>query len=106
MTNAIRPDAAASLLAKGEARSRPEGGVVRHAGRTATGSDAGDAPGDWRRNAGKVTRVKQGDLKRPRTVFMSHKGTEEPTASGVRASTVATKRGNARGAKGCREVET
>jgi len=55
---------------------------------------------------GRSRRVKQGDLWRHRAAFMSTYGTEEPTAGGVRASIVAGKRGNSRGAKGRREVET
>jgi hypothetical protein len=40
------------------------------------------------------------------TAFMTRSGTEEPCPKGDRASIVAQKRGNARGAKGGRKVET
>ena len=39
------------------------------------------------------------------TVFMASRGSEEPCPKGDRASVVAKKRGNARGAKGGRKVE-
>jgi hypothetical protein len=56
-------------------------------------------------------RVKQGDLLGNRTVFMSREAPKSRPA-GVRASIVAVlpegreKRGNARGAKGCREMDS
>ena len=40
------------------------------------------------------------------TAFMIRRGFEEPSPKGDRASIVAQKRGNARGAKGGRKVET
>ena len=39
------------------------------------------------------------------TAFMTGRGSEEPCPKGDRASVVAKKRGNARGAKGGRKVE-
>ena len=40
------------------------------------------------------------------TAFMTGRGSEEPCPKGDRASVVAKKRGNARGVKGGRKVET
>ena len=61
------------------------------------------------RTAGKFSDGKQGSLIRARAVFMlsgaSREEAEEPTGSVDRASVVAKKRGNARGAKGRRKVE-
>jgi hypothetical protein len=47
--------------------------------------------------------VKQGDLSGTRAVFMPERRRAARTE--VRASIVARKRGNARGAKGCRKVD-
>jgi len=59
--------------------------------------------GGWRRKALKARRVKRGDLRgargEERTLRSDHR-------AGVRALVVATKPGNAGGAKGCRKVET
>ena len=50
--------------------------------------------------------MNQGSLFGKGTAFMIRRGSEEPCPKGDRASIVAQKRGNARGAKGGRKVET
>lgn len=108
--NSIRPDALASLLLKGEAKNgiRPEKGerkirdlslestVSRKTGMHGVVGDR--MVGSWSdmnqgSRAGKERRSWQ--LAKP----------EEPCPEGDRASVVARKRGNARGAKGGRKVE-
>jgi hypothetical protein len=49
--------------------------------------------------------MNQGSLFGKGTAFMIRRGFEEPYPKGDRASIVAQKRGNARGAKGGRKVE-
>ncbi len=51
----------------------------------------------------KVMCVKRGDLYRIRSVFMFEES-RRADDTGVRAPIVVRKRGNARGAKGCRKV--
>jgi hypothetical protein len=50
--------------------------------------------------------MKQGSRFGKGTAFMTGRGSEEPYPKGDRAFVVAKKRGNARGAKGGRKVET
>jgi hypothetical protein len=59
--------------------------------------------GGWGQNGWKCGRDKQGAPSGDRPVFMAKSPKTRPT--GVRASIVAEKRGNARGAKGRRKVE-
>ena len=141
MTNSIRPIAAASLLAKGEAQDAESRDEAMGAGQPAargkfrwtnqTGPP-GAAKGGWRRNGRKVLHVKQRDLSgtgrgkagtkwrtgvaTPQQAWPSVRVGAEgskptganqrlPDPTGVRASIVAMKRGNARGAKGRRKVD-
>lgn len=53
----------------------------------------------------KAEHVKQGDLSVSKDGVHGLQGSEEPGPVGVRASIVAMKCRNGRGAKGCREVE-
>jgi len=103
MTNPIRPGVSASLLAKGEAlsrsakcgRGRPvalRGSVLKRR-RPRRKRRVLGTQGGWGRNGRKAVHVKQGDL------------CGEECRIGVRALIVALKRGNARGAKGCRKVD-
>lgn len=101
MTNAIRPDAAASLLGKGEAQTRDNGKPGTLKGSVL--KRCRGASGGWRRNDEKVGYMNQGDLTGVWTVFMP--SCRRAGQSGVRATIVVTKRGNARGAKGRRKVD-
>src|SRR5580704_6519975 len=58
------------------------------------------------RMAGSWSDMNQGSLFGKGTAFMTGRGSEEPYPKGDRAFVVAEKRGNARGAKGGRKVET
>src|SRR5271165_2108278 len=111
MMNSIRPDALASLLGKGEAQngSRPGKGQRQlrdldcgeHSERrTGVHGVGGD------RMVGSWSDMNQGSLFGKGTAFMTGRGSEEPYPKGDRAFVVAQKRGNARGAKGGRKVET
>jgi hypothetical protein len=109
--NSIRPDALASLLGKGEAQngSRPGKGErqirdlacgersERRAGVHGVGGD---------RMVGSWSDMNQGSRSGKGTAFMVSGRPEEPYPEGDRASVVAQKWGNARGAKGGRKVET
>ena len=110
MMNSIRPDALASLLAKGEARngSRPGKGTtatprpeLRRTVSAVTGVHG--VGGD--RMVGSWSDMNQGSRIGKGTAFMTGRGSEEPCPKGDRAFVVARKRGNARGAKGGRKVE-
>jgi hypothetical protein len=77
-------------------------------GKAETGNDRKappDTSGGWRRNGRKVAWMSRGRPVGDRTAFMPAEGRRTGPA-GVRASVVAVKRGNARGAKGRRKVET
>ena len=75
----------------------------------------GTASGVWRQNDGKIQFVKQGDLLGYRRCSMSETAVEQSTINrsvdtksrptGVRGTIVATKPGNAGGAKGSREMD-
>jgi len=54
---------------------------------------------------GRLCRVKQGDLSGTRLVFIAFEWVRRASRAGVRAPIVVKKRGNARGAKGCRKVD-
>ena len=110
MMNSIRPDALASLLSKGEAQngSRPE------RERTVTprpdlrrevsvGTGVHGVGGD--RMVGSWSDMNQGSRTGKGTAFMVCRRPEELCPGGDRASIVAKKRGNARGAKEGRKVE-
>jgi len=110
MINSIRPDALASLLSEGEAQngSRPGKGERQlrdlTCGETVSvGTGVHGVGGD--RMVGSWSDMNQGSLFGKGTAFMT-RGSEEPCPKGDRAFVVAKKRGNARGAKGGRKVET
>jgi len=111
MLNSIRPDAAASLLPKGEARHRKpsakEKGNCENLCRGQTVGATTTGPyrvvGDG--VAGRRRVVKLGSRAGNRTEFMSRKAPKS-RPEGDRALVVARKRGNARGAKEGRKVET
>ena len=92
--NSIRPTASASLLGKGEA-CRVSGETPRT--RTSFEKRGGDAEGGWSENVAKGTcgRVESCPGRNP----------YQRGRAAVRAAIGAMKRGNARGAKGGREVE-
>lgn len=92
--NSIRPTASASLLGKGEA-CRVSGESPRT--RTSFEKRGGDAEGGWSENVAKGTcgRVESCPGRNP----------YQRGRAAVRAAIGAMKRGNARGAKGGREVE-
>jgi len=110
MMNSIRPDALASLRLKGEARNgnrpvkgeRPirdlslERAVSRKIGMHGVVGD---------RMVRSWSDTKQGSRPGEGTAFMVKSRPEELCPGGDRASVVARKRGNARGAKGGRKVE-
>jgi len=111
MMNSIRPDALASLLAKGEAQngSRPGKGITAtprpELQRTVSAvTGVHGVGGD--RMVGSWSDMNQGSRFGKGTAFMTGRGSEEPCPKGDRAFVVARKRGNARGAKGGRKVET
>ena len=109
MMNSIRPDALASLLLKGEAENgnRPvkgewiicdlslESTVSRKIGMHGVVGD---------RMVGSWSDMNQGSRSGEERRSWLHGGPEEPCPEGDRASVVARKRGNARGAKGGRKV--
>ncbi len=68
MTNAIRPDVAASLLGNGEAQTSGSGKPSTRMGSVI--KRWWDASGGWRRNDGKVGYMNQGDLAGVWAVFM------------------------------------
>ena len=110
MMNSIRPDALASLLPKGEAKNgnRPAKGdrQIRDLSlESAVSSKIGmhGVVGD--RMVGSWSGMNQGSRTGKGTAFMVCGRPEELYPGGDRASVVATKRGNARGAKGGRKVE-
>jgi hypothetical protein len=102
MTNAIRPGVVASQLANGEAQTRENGRPSKLRG--SVSKRCWGASGGWRRNDGKVGYMNQGGLAGAWTVFMPL--CRRAGQPGVRAAIVARKRGNARRAKGRREVDT
>ena len=73
--------------------------------RGSVGKQSSGQWGGWRRNGWTVVHVKQGDLVGAKAVFMLGVS-RRAGRTGVRAFVGARKRGNARGAKGRREVET
>jgi hypothetical protein len=110
MMNSIRPDALASLLPKGEAKNgnRPAKGdrQIRDLSlESAVSSKIGmhGVVGD--RMVGSWSGMNQGSRTGKGTAFMVCRRPEELYPGGDRASVVATKRGNACGAKGGRKVE-
>jgi hypothetical protein len=110
MLNSIRPEALASLLDNGEAQKRMPTGkdkatpstglaVSTVSARTGMPGVCGDRMVRSWRDMNQGSRAGEG------TAFMAGRRPEEPCPAGDRASIVAKKRGNARGAKGGREVE-
>jgi len=111
MMNSIRPDALVSLLSHGETKngSRPDEGErqLRDLSLESTVSSKigmHGVVGD--RMVGSWSDMNQGSRFGKGTAFMTRRGSEEPCPKGDRASVVAKKRGNARGVKGGRKVET
>jgi hypothetical protein len=109
--NSIRPDALASLLSKDEAKNgiRPEKGErkIRDLSLESTVSrkiGMHGVVGD--RMVGSWSDMNQGSRAGKERRSWPQGGPEEPSPEGDRASVVARKRGNARGAKGGRKVET
>ena len=110
MMNSIRPDALASLLLKGEAETgnRPVKGERQFRDlslESTVSSKIGmhGVVGD--RMVGSWSDMNQGSRSGEERRSWLHGGPEEPCPEGDRASVVARKRGNARGAKGGRKVE-
>ena len=109
MLNSIRPDTLASLPLKGEAGDwkLPLTGDGNsddlHCGDSERGHSRG-VLGVWRWNGGKLKQRESGIAIRERMEFMTEGGPKSHP-EGDRALVVAKKRGNARGAKGGREVE-
>ena len=108
--NSIRPDALASLLLNGEAKNgnRPVKGERQFRDlslASAVSSKIGmhGVVGD--RMVGSWRDMNQGSRTGEGTTFMVCGRPEELCPGGDRASIVAKKRGNARGAKGGRKVE-
>lgn len=107
--NSIRPDALASLLAKGEAwnqmltkEGQGDSGALRCGETVSVAAEMHGVVGD--RMAGSWSDVNQGS--RSGTSNGVHgQRPEEPFSEGDRVSVGARKRGNARGAKGDRDVE-
>ena len=108
--NSIRPDALASLLLKGEAKNgnRPVKGERKFRGlslESTVSSKIGmhGVVGD--RMVRGWSDMNQGSRSGKERRSWPLGGPEEPCPEGDRASVVARKRGNARGAKGGRKVE-
>ena len=109
--NSIRPDALASLLLYGEAKNgnRPAKGErqIRDLSLESTVSSKIGMHGvGGDRMVGSWSGMNQGSRTGKGTAFMACRRPEELCPGGDRASVVARKRGNARGAKGGRKVET
>jgi hypothetical protein len=109
MLNSIRPDALASLLVKGEAWNRKptregqgDSGGLRGGETVSAAAGMHGVGGD--RMAGSWSDVNQGSRAGGRNGVHGPRP-EEPSPEGDRAFVVVRKRGNARGAKGGREVE-
>ncbi len=110
MMNSIRPDALASLLSEGEAQNGSRSGKGERQLRDLTcGETVSVGPGvhgvGGDRMVGSWSDMNQGSRFGKGTAFMVCRRSEEPYPKGDRASIVAQKRGNARGAKGGRKVE-
>ena len=110
MMNSIRPDALASLLLKGEAKtgSRPVKGERQFRDlslESTVSSTIGMHGVIGDRMVGSWSDMNQGSRTGKGTAFMVSRRPEEVYPGGDRASVVARKRGNARGAKGGRKVE-
>jgi len=110
MMNSIRPDALASLLLKGEAETgnRPVKGERQFRDlslESTVSSKIGMHGVIGDRMVGSWSDMKQGSRTGEGTAFMVYTRPEELYPGGDRASVVARKRGNARGAKGGRKVE-
>jgi len=110
MMNSIRPDALASLLSKDEAKNgiRPAKGErkIRDLSLESTVSrkiGMHGVVGD--RMVGSWSDMNQGSRAGKERRSWLRAEPEEPCPEGDRASVVARKRGNARGAKGGRKVE-
>ena len=111
MMNSIRPDALASLLLSGEAQNgiRPEKGErqIRDlcSGERSEQREIGMHGVIGDRTVGSWSEMNQGSRAGEERRSWPQVGPEEPCPEGDRASVVAKKRGNARGAKGGRKVE-
>jgi hypothetical protein len=98
MMNSIRPDALASMRRKWRSPRRKP---TREGMRQLRGLTCGETV-----SAGTGVHMNQGSRSGEGAAFMVCRRPEEPRPEGDRASVVALKRGNARGAKGGRKVET
>ena len=110
MMNSIRPGALASMRRISEARdgSRPGKGRRQLRGLTCgetVSAKAGVHRVGGDRMVGSWSDMNQGSRSGEGAAFMVSRRPEEPRPEGDRASIVAWKRGNARGAKGGRKVE-
>jgi hypothetical protein len=110
MLNSIRPDAMASLLRCGEAKNgnRPVKGERKFRDlslESTVSSRIGMHGVIGDRMVGSWSNMNQGSRTGKGTAFMVCGRPEELYPGGDRASVVAKKRGNARGAKGGRKVE-
>jgi hypothetical protein len=110
MMNSIRPDASASMRRFSEAQdgSRPGKGLRQLRGLTcgetvSAGTGVHRVGGD--RMVGSWSDMNQGSRAGKERRSWLQVEPEEPRSEGDRASVVAQKRGNARGAKGGRKVE-
>ena len=111
MLNSIRPDALASLLLNGEAKTgnRPVKGERQFRDlslESTVSSKIGMHGVIGDRMVGSWSDMNQGSRTGKGTAFMVSRRPEELCPGGDRASVVAKKRGNARGVKGGRKVET
>ena len=111
MLNSIRPDALASLLLNGEAKTgnRPVKGERQFRDlslESTVSSKIGMHGVIGDRMVGSWRDMNQGSRTGKGTAFMVCRRPEELYPGGDRASVVAKKRGNARGVKGGRKVET
>ena len=107
--NSIRPDCLASLLGKGEAQTEETRKSRKLKGNVAKRS--AKQSGGWRRNGRKSKYMKQRDLLGIRRCSPSESAVgcsvdAKSRRAGVRGVIVATKPGNAGGAKGSREMDS
>src|SRR5712672_366865 len=110
MLNSIRPTALTSLLAKGEVQHRMPSPSARRLRRPLLQRDSERRTNGMQRvigegMVGRCREVNQGSRAGNSDGVHGRQRPEEPCPEGDRASIGATKRGNARGAKGGRDVE-
>jgi len=110
MLNSIRPTALTSLLAKGEVQNRMPSPQARRLRRPLLHQDSERSTNGMQRvigegMVGRCREVNQGSRAGNSDGVHGRPRPEEPCPEGDRASVGARKRGNARGAKGGRDVE-